>query len=869
MIGRTLGHFRVIEKLGEGGMGDVYLAEDTKLARKVALKVLPEEMASETRLARFEREARAVAALNHPNIVHVYSVEQVDGVHFITMELVRGKTLTELLPKHGFPLSKFFDIAAPLADAVAAAHEEGITHRDLKPDNVMLGDDGRVKVLDFGLAKAVGGFVAGDSELPTQTRTKEGAIVGTVQYMSPEQAAGKAVDPRSDIFSMGILFYEMLTGRRPFEEGTPAEVLSAILKETPRPIEGVPRELAKLVSRCLAKEPRRRVQTALDVSNALEELKADWSSGELREAAPASRPPASRVWIPVSVGVALLVGALIFFTRAPRQAVVRLTNPTQITRGAEVEDAPAVSPDGQMVAYVDSTINTPGRDIWIARLGGGQPVNRTAGLPGGKSPPSWSPDGSEIAFTWERENGAYLYTMPVLAGAPRRVATDVTFLDSPQWSRDGGRLAYLVAEESGAIEIRSLRTGDVKRLPLPPPTYRVGDLAWSPDGRFFAYDVGGQVMQVTRLLLLRVADGEVIPVTDGRGHDYGPSWSPDGRTLYYVSNRSGSRDLWQQRIADDGTPQGEPQPVTTGVGMRKASISPDGTKVAYSKGGPVANVWRVPILTDRPATWADAEQITHGESFIEFLDLSPDGKRVAISSDHAGNPDIWVLPASGGEMQPLTTDPTPDWAPRWSPDGQQIAFYSYRSGNRDIWVMPADGGAPLQLTTGATGDWMPAWSPDGREIAFGSDRGGGGIWVVSSKGGEPRHVATPGQAPVWSPDVPPAWSPDGRWLFVGGGWLVPASGGEAEPMVRGMTSDEGGRWSKEGTEIYFARKDGNGANFWALSVADRKERQLTALEGRKGRLPGYAPATDGRYLYFAWWEELGDIWVMDVVTGKP
>ena len=289
MIGRTLAHYRILEKLGSGGMGDVYVAEDTKLSRKVALKVLPEEMATGERLSRFEREAKAIAALNHPNIVTVFSVEEAEGVHFITMELVRGKTLSELLPKNGFALSKFFDIAIPLADAVAAAHQEGITHRDLKPDNVMVGEDGRVKVLDFGLAKPSGGFAAtgGASELPTQAKTQEGAIVGTLNYMSPEQAAGKTVDPRSDIFSLGIFFYEMLTGRRPFGGDTPAEVLSSVMRETPRPVQelrdDVPRELAKIVQRCLVKDLTRRAQNVLDIRNELEELKAELSSGELQQ----------------------------------------------------------------------------------------------------------------------------------------------------------------------------------------------------------------------------------------------------------------------------------------------------------------------------------------------------------------------------------------------------------------------------------------------------------------------------------------------------------------------------------------------------------------------------------------------------------
>ena len=812
MIGRTLSHYRILEALGSGGMGDVYVADDTKLSRKVALKVLPEEMASGERLSRFEREAKAIAALNHPNIVHVYSVEEADGVHFITMELVRGKTLAELLPKNGFSLAKFFDLATPLADAVSAAHDEGITHRDLKPDNVMLSDDGRIKVLDFGLAKTAGGFSSetGDSELATKAKTREGAIIGTVHYMSPEQAVGKAVELRSDIFSLAIVFYEMLTGRRPFEGDTPAEVLSSIIKDTPSPVkelrEDVPRELSKMIARCLAKDPRRRLQTALDVRNDLEELKADWSSGELQETLDSKPRQSFGKWIAASALVAVVSVVSVHLARRPTNSVLRLANPLQVTRDVGVEDFPAWSPDGNMLAY-----DAASGDIWVAQVGGGQPVNRTADHSGWDRSPSWSPDGRQIAFLSERDGGS-LFVMPVLAGTPRRVTAAS---NAPQWSSDGSELAYVATEEDGnrVVEILSIQTGEVRRLDLPESGV---DLSWSPDGRFFAYMEGYHVWQVNRLWMLRVADGEVFPLTDGLAKDHSPSWSPDARTVYYISNRGGSRDLWQQRLGDDGTSNGAPEPVTTGVGIREATISSDGKRLAYSKGGLVANVWRVPILEDRPATWADAEQITFDESYIQYIDVSPGGERLAVNSDRAGNSDIWVLPADGGDMVQLTTDPTPDWAPRWSPDGQQIVFYAYRSGNRDIWVMPSSGGPARQVTTHGARDWFPSWSPDGREIAFSSNRDGGfGLWVIPAEGGEARQITTDGNSP--------AWSPDGQWLVFGKTssvtdstrnngrvWRVRATGGTTEELVAGLlVSDPSGRWSPDGTQVFFNRSEEN------------------------------------------------------------
>src|SRR3990172_915420 len=481
MIGRELAHYRIVEKLGEGGMGEVYLAEDTKLDRKVALKVLPPEMASFERRARFEREAKAIAALNHPNIVHVYSVEEEGGVSFLTMELVRGKTLAELLPAGGFPLVRFLEIAIPLSDAVASAHARGITHRDLKPENVLESDEGRVKVLDFGLAKMKPGFGFSGSGSPSElpTGTEEGRIVGTVAYMSPEQAEGKSVDARSDIFSLGILLYEMATGVRPFRGESATAVLSAIIKDTPVSVtdlrHSIPRDLAKIVRRCLAKEPVRRFQTAIDLRNELEECKSEVDSGEALQPAVTISPKASMVWwLAAAVGIlAAVVGVTSMFLRedSPRSTVPWLANPVQLTFALGVEDFPPWSPDGRTLSYTATAIDqeTADRgDIWVTQSGKSQPVNRTADHPGGDCCPSWSPDGSEIAFWSAREGGGY-FIMSALGGPARRVLAFAGEVNSaPQWSFSGEELAAIVVDaESHFVEIVNLRTQESRRLGAP------------------------------------------------------------------------------------------------------------------------------------------------------------------------------------------------------------------------------------------------------------------------------------------------------------------------------------------------------------------------------------------------------------------
>ena len=881
MIGRTLSHYKVLEKLGSGGMGDVYVAEDTKLSRKVALKVLPPEMASEERLMRFEREAKAVAALDHPNIVTIYSVEESDGVHFITMQLVRGKTLSELISKKGLPLNKFLEIAIPLADAVSAAHEKGITHRDLKPDNLMVSDEGRLKILDFGLAKLKQEFAAeGLSELPTQSPTQEGRILGTVAYMSPEQAEGKQIDHRSDIFSIGIILYEMATGQRPFQGDTTASMLSSILRDTPTSATelnpDLPRDIGRITKRCLSKDPERRYQTAKDVRNELEELKADVDSGEVFEGTPSRQHAKGKPWlfaVKMLVLVLALTGTLTYFLRPPAENVLRLTNPMQLTVAVGVETEPSWSPEGGRLAYAS---NQSGNwDIWVSQLGGGPPVNLTADHTGWDRNPSWSPDGSRIAFYSEREGWGY-FIMPALGGPARKVIAaggyvhSNEFHNAPLWSSEGKRLVGVVREGADTFaEIVSLETGSSERVLLGTASSTGWDLSWSPDERFFSYVYGfSHSSQITQIRLLRVSDGTDIAVTDGRSNDRSPSWSEDSRFLYFVSNRGGSMDLWRQTLGDDGTLQGSPARITTGVGMRSAVFSSDGSKLAYRRGTNVSNIWSIPILQDRPATWADARQLTFEQAFIEFLDLSPDGDQLIVSSDRSGNSDLWMISIEDGTMQQLTTDPTPDWAPKWSPDGKEIVFYAYRSGTREIWVMPVGFGSARQITSSETTSAIPAWSPDGRNIVFGSRESGNyDIWIVPAEGGEPRQLTTDPRQ-----DYYPAWSPDGWWLAFRSMrdgtariWRMLAEGGAPERMT--SITSWAPAWSPDGTRIFFHSNHGTDLwNFWEVSLENRAERVVTDLAGRQGSVVrAGSPVTDGQYLYFVWQEDFGDIWVMDVV----
>lgn len=328
-------------------------------------------------------------------------------------------------------------------------------------------------------------------------------------------------------------------------------------------------------------------------------------------------------------------------------------------------------------------------------------------------------------------------------------------------------------------------------------------------------------------------------------------------------------DLWRQSITRDGALVGDPTRVTAGLEVQEASLSADGTKVAYSKGRQIANVWRAPIFTDQAASWAEAQQITFEHAFIEFVNLSPDGRRLAVQSDRSGNPGLWILPADGGGMQAVATGEIPNWFPRWSPDGKQIAFYSNRSGNRDIWVLPVNGGPARQLTFDPAADLAPDWSPDGHQIVFMSRRGPEmGLWVVPVIGGEARSLMS-------GPANAPTWSPDGQWIAFSssrGGeirqiWRVHSDATSAESLTTG--SGDNPAWSPDGHQLFFNRSGELGADVWAISLDDRHERPITHLAGRRGSLLGVSPTTDGRRLFYIWEETLSDIWAMDVTKARP
>jgi serine/threonine protein kinase len=788
MIGTTLAHYEVTAKVGSGGMGEVYVAEDTRLQRKVALKILPPDMAGDPeRRNRFEREARAVAALNHPNIVTIYSVEQHDGIHFITMELLEGRQLSEVIPQNGLSLGRLLDMALPLTEAVSAAHIQGITHRDLKPDNIMICDDDRVKVLDFGLAKVrqEEDEDTSASSAPTRMKTGAGRVLGTASYMSPEQAEGRDVDQRSDVFSMGIVLYEMATGRHPFESETRASTVASILRDTPQPVveinRALPRHLGRIIRLCLAKEPLRRYQSAIDLRNQLGELKRELDSGELyRDAAdsvprPGRRPRLSGMGAAVLAGSLMVSASVIAWlalsagrTPPPPPPVIF----SQLTDSPGAEMFPSLSPDGRTLAY---TARPDGNwDIFVQRVGGQNPRNLTADSPVGDTHPAFSPDGNRIAFRSERDGGG-IFVMGATGESIRRL-TDSGY--HPAWSANGRQIAF----SSAGFEVPHARSSESEIWVVGAgggePRKLVGSdaiqPAWSPNGHRIAYwgitPGGGQRDMWT----VAVDGSDPKQVTDDVDIDWNPAWSADGQHLYFSSDRGGAMNLW--RIPMDeatGEVRGDPEPITTSVTASSGymSISASG-EIAYVSRIQSGNLQRVGFDPETARTVGEATYVTRGTSSVEWPDVSPDGAQLLFSS-FGRQEDLFVSQPDGTGRRRLTNDMFNDRVARWSPDGAEIAFYSDRSGSYEIWAIRPDGSGLRQLTdTPGRSTGFPVWSPDGsRMIAQGLDTGEAFIFDPQVPWDQQTPAPIEPETPEGTKFAPWAWA--GRGELILGNLLRP------------------------------------------------------------------------------------------------
>ncbi len=691
--GTRIGPYEVVGNLGAGGMGEVYRARDTTLDREVALKILPESFATDPdRLMRFEREARTLAALNHPNIAQIYGFEHQGGGSglppgetrppALVMELVEGRTLDEMITG---PLGvrESIDLARQMASALDAAHEAGIVHRDLKPANIKVREDGTVKVLDFGLAKAldpagsgrnVGGSGPRTEEARTMTSpamTQQGIILGTAGYMSPEQARGRAVDKRADIWAFGVVLYEMLSGRRLYAGETVSDTLAAVLTRDPDLAalpSGIPTHVRDLLGRCLDRDPRTRLR---DIGEARITL----------ERGPVGAPPpvaavrrtGGPVLLAAGGALAILAAAIGWWTghrAVPTDA--SWDHFTQLTDQAGAETWPVISPDGASIAYASRARGS--WDIYLQRIGGRNAIVVAGDPERDETAPAFSPDGATIAFHESDADGG-IFVAGATGESARRL-TDFGF--NPAWSPDGRRIAFSTEEvddphaRGGVAELWVVDASGSA-----PEKIYDGDAvqpAWSPSGQriaFWSAD-GGQRDLVT----IPAGGGTPVKVTDDPALDWSPAWSPDGRSLCFSSDRGGTMNLWSIAIDEtSGRALGAPTPVTEGVqaAIGMPSLSRDGTRLVFRADLTSTVPLAVPFDPATEKVGAPTPIIRRNGS-LGVSDLSRDGRWLLFTNQGERQEDIFVSRTDGSELRRITDDMARDRAPVWSPDGQEIAF---------------------------------------------------------------------------------------------------------------------------------------------------------------------------------------------------
>ena len=716
--GTAIGNYCLGSRIGAGGMGVVFEAQDLRLHRRVAIKILalPFGGEGEERVKRFQREARAASLLNHPNILSIFDADFDQGHYYIATEFVEGRTLGRLAAEGPVERKVLLDIAIQICSALAAAHEAGIVHRDIKPDNLMVRPDGIVKVLDFGLAKLLESPNRPDMDL----RTRPGSVAGTLQYLSPEQVLGKPVGPQSDIFSAGVVLYELAAGVRPFDGVTDGAIFAEILNRQPvRPSElgrSIDKDLEALIMRALEKDPDLRFQTANDMRSALRLLVRDSQPSGPALAPKPAPTPARRGWrAPTLAGAGgmALMGVLWFaLETSPAPLPSRFD---RMTFGEGEQIYPNLSPDGKQFIYASSARGQ--WDIYLQRAGGSAEINLTADSAADNTEPALSRDGSRIAFRSERGEGG-LFVMEATGENPRRIGSRGHL---PAWSPDGKAIVYcddtfIMPNDRGMrgsrLHVLDLATNAEREL----QTDDAVQPNWSPHGQRIAYWGIGAAGD-REIFTVAAAGGPPVPVTDDAAIDWNPVWAPSGRELYFISDRGGTMNIWRVRI-DEGTGKigGRPEPVTApAVYVRFLSWSADGAKFLYSQAQNRISLSYVDF--DRTRLETVGYPVAAGGNYnIGNFSLSPDESKIVHDTVGDIHEDLWIVNLDGSGRRKLTSDSFRNRLPRWSPKGDEILFISTRSGQFQEWIIRPDGSGLRQLTDARSIVNTGVWIDGGRRI---------------------------------------------------------------------------------------------------------------------------------------------------------
>jgi len=884
LVGRQIGSHQILSLLGTGGMGDVYRARDTRLDRDVAIKVVASAFLSDPeRLARFEREARVLATLNHPHIGAIYGLEEAGGVRGLVLELVEGATLAERLASGPLPAQEALSVARQITEALEAAHEKGIIHRDLKPANIKITPDGTVKVLDFGLAKvfAKEGFENDVSAKPSITidETREGVIAGTAAYMSPEQARGKAVDKRTDIWAFGCVLYEMLTTRPPFRGETVSDTIARIL-EREADWSALPSEttvsIRRLIQRCLEKDPKRRLRDIGDARLELEEAPGPGvsSSGAAAErtsdrTAPAGRTGRLAWWAAAGVGLLLIAAVATrqlqrseYFWRSPLEGA-KVTRLTDFEGG---EHHAAISRDGKFITFLSDHDGT--WDAWATQIGTGEVHNLTKGnLKELRNPATrtvgFSPDGS-LVILWNRvpnsASGGLVdagWAVPTMGGPIRPYLKSISEWD---WSPDGRRIVYHPAAEGDPLFVTELDEKVGRQIYVARPGVHNHFPVWSPDAAFI-YFVQGLPLEQSDVWRIRPAGGQPERLTFHNSRVTFPTFFGD-RTLLYLATDDGGSGPW---IYSMDVQRRVPHRIATGADEYiSLAASVEGRRLVATVSRSKAGLWRVPI-GDRVSEESEASPI----SLPTARGLSPRiGHGYLIyRAPKAGTDGIWKI-ADGGAKTELWNglDGRALSGPAIAPDGQRLAFLVQRHGRTQLYLTNADGSGARRVAEELEVRGNPAWSPDGQWLA-----------VAANRDGEPHLFKIPvaGGTPILLVNkysIEPTWSPSGQFLVYSGADIgttfsvkaVNADGAD-HPLPNLILTRGARRLAFLGGDdaLVIMKGDISHKEFWVVDLKTGRERQLTNL-GRELTISDFDVSADGREIIFDRSREESDIVLFDL-----